>query len=521
MTTSTLNETALNTELLLTDKVQQLIEKAHRAFEATRQNLLIRRAQRQAKWDAGELPKVPDHPEAQHGAWRVRPLPLDLQTRRVEITGPINNPKMVINMLSRNDAGVRADAAMLDFEDSMKPTWENVLQGLENLIGAANGTLQHREEKPTGIKTYQLNPDDMPLLMVRVRGLHMQEQHFKVDGKAVSAGLFDLVTSVAHTAKSLIQQGKTPKYYIPKCEHYLEARWWNYLLSFLEDELHLVRGALRCTLLIETLPATFQIEEILFEMRDHIAALNIGRWDKIFSDIKTLRNHPDRILADRGSIGLNRPWMKAYALRLIHFCHKRGAFALGGMAAFTPGSTAARRAEQNQKVVADKSFEASLGCDGCWVSHPYFIGGALSAFPQKNQISTPLPDLPDPDALLHIGGGPYTKQALIENIRVGIAYCAGWAQGLGCIAWNDLMEDLATLEISRSQTGQWIQHHVVLETGEMVTAKWVATLFEQELEHLEEEMQWDPHERQMWQKAAEQACNVFTEQPFRLFFDLD
>ena len=367
-----------------------LIARLERELGERRLELLEARRRRQADFDAGDLPAymTGEIAEVATSEWRVAPLPDDLLCRRVEITGPISDTKMVINMLSRTAAGDRADAAMLDFEDSMKPSWANVLAGVENLIGAADGTLSFVKPAAGGqpAKSYRLDPDDMPLLMVRCRGLHLDEANLQVDGRAVSGGLLDLALSAFHTAATLLTRGKTPKYYVPKVEHHLEARWWNALLGRLEEELGVSTGTFRATFLIETLPAAFQMEEILWELREHAAGLNVGRWDKIFSDIKVLKEHPDRVMADRASISLNRPWMRNYAERLVKICHRHGAFAMGGMAAFTPGRTPELREAQTRKVVEDKELEFSLGHDGCWVSHPYFIGPALSAFPETNQL---------------------------------------------------------------------------------------------------------------------------------------
>jgi len=439
-------------EKILTPEALDQLANLQRELGPVRRTLLGARGERQKAWDRGELPGFLSAEEAglARGDWQVRPLPDDLRRRRVEITGPINDTKMVINMLSRTADGHRADAAMLDFEDSMKPSWANVLQGVENLVGAANGSLSFVKIAADGSdeKRYELDADDMPLLMVRCRGLHLEEANLRIDGTPISGGIMDLTLAVLHTAKTLMGRGRTPKYYIPKVEHYLEARWWNQLLSRLEELSELPLGTLRATFLIETLPAAFQMEEILYELRDHAAGLNVGRWDKIFSDIKVLRNHPDRVLADRASISLNRPWMRNYAERLIKICHRHGAFAMGGMAAFTPGGTPELRREQTDKVIADKEFEFALGHDGCWVSHPYFIAPAMAAFPAPNQLDI-VPEIDDEPDMLPIGTPPHTWEGLRKNVRVGIAYVKGWNQDIGCVAWDDLMEDLATLEISR------------------------------------------------------------------------
>ena len=478
---------------VLTPDALALVSRLHRELRATRLSLLRARTERQHRWDQGALPGRlgADAPAEATGDWRVAPLPADLLRRRVEITGPVNDARMVINMLSRTADGERADAAMLDFEDSMKPSWGNVIAGVENVIAAARGDLSAVKTDAEGavVKEYRLDPDDLPLLMVRVRGLHLTEANVRVDDEPVAGSLLDLALCAYHTAQELLDQGKTPTYYVPKVEHHLEARWWNRLFSLLEDELGLERSTLRATFLIETLPAALQMEPILYEVREHAAGLNGGRWDKIFSDIKCLRAHPDRVLADRASIGMNRPWMRDYAKELIRVCHTHGAFAMGGMAAFTPGRDAARREEQTAKVVADKEFEASIGHDGCWVSHPYFIGPALRPFLDvlngaDHQLGVIPDDLPAEPDLMPQGGGPYTMDGLQTNVRVGIAYMKGWNEDIGCVAWDDLMEDLATLEISRAQVWQWRANAVTLDTGETVTDDLVRRVFAEEKERI-------------------------------------
>ncbi len=469
-----------------------LIAELHRRFDEERRALLKSRDRRQAAIDAGGLPGYLDpDSEAVAGDWRVAPIPSDLLRRRVEITGPANNAKMVINMLSRNAVGDRADTAMLDFEDSMKPTWQNVIAGVHNVKQAAEGTLTHIQPARNGSteSIYALDPDDAAVIMVRVRGLHLEESNLRIDGRPVAGGLMDLVLTMVHAAGPLITRGRTPKVYVPKCEHHIEARWWNQVFRAVQEGLGLPIGTLRATFLIETLPAAFQMEEILFEIRQHAAGLNVGRWDKIFSDIKVLRRHPDRVLADRASIGMERPWMRAYAQRLVQICHRRGALAIGGMAAFTPGKSERSRQQQTAKVLADKQLEASLGHDGCWVSHPYFIGAAMSAFERDNQT-----DIVDPDAdlcpdLLPESTGPRTMMGLRTNLRVGIGYLEGWNRGLGCVAWDNLMEDLATLEISRAQTWQWLNHHVRLDDGSTVNEDLVRKIFDEELARIHHDIE--------------------------------
>jgi malate synthase len=515
-------------QLLLPLELLALVARLHRDFEPARRRLVGARAARQARWDAGELPGwlAPGELPESRGEWRIAPLPADLMRRRVEITGPVNSRKMVIQMLSRGADGARADAAMLDFEDSMRPTWEGLLDGLENVTGAARGELEFRQEaapdQPERI--YRLDPDDQPLTMVRVRGLHLAESNLEIDGRPVAGGLLELAAVAFHAARPLLARGRTPKFYVPKCEHHLEARFWNQLFQAVEDGLGLERASLRATLLIETLPAAFQTEEILWELRERATALNVGRWDKIFSDLKVLFRHPDRVLADRGTISLNRPWMRAYAENLIRVCHRHGAFAMGGMAAFTPGRTAERRAEQTAKVVDDKRFESALGHDGCWVSHPFFVGPAMSAFPREHQLDVQ-PQLEERPDLLPQGTPPHTLDGLRKNVRVGIGYLEGWQRGLGCVAWDDLMEDLATLEISRAQVGQWLHHGVALDGGPGVDRRLVARVFADELARIEAELEAEPGlkpedvaaARRRFRAATREAESIFTESPFRSF----
>lgn len=510
----------------------RLVARLHRALEGRRQELLAARRVRQKAWDGGEVPGYlpPDeHPEAR-GGWRVAELPEDLLTRRVEITGPVSDPKMVINMLSRNDRGERADAAMLDFEDSLKPTWENVMRGMENLVGAVDGSLTY--EKPGADKVYEIDPDDMPLLMVRIRGLHLDESNLRVDGAPVSGALLDLALAAHHTARELMERGRTPKYYVPKVEHYLEARWFDRLFVETQEALGIPRGTFRATFLIETLPAAFQMEEILYEFREHAAGLNGGRWDKIFSDIKVLKEHPDRVLADRNWIDIERPWMEMYVKQLIRVCHRHGAFGMGGMAPQTPGRTEEQRRRQVAGVVADKEFEAGIGHDGCWVSHPYFIGPAMEPFDEvleakgaTHQLDV-LPDIPDRPDLLPRAEGPKTLDGIRVNVRVSIGYIKGWLDGRGAVAWDDRMEDLATFEISRAQTWQWLHHAVALDDGTAVTPELVRRIFDEELGKIVDEARGFFAEQgedvvreqaRRFREARDVAERIFTEEAFRPF----
>jgi len=516
-------------ERIITPDVTGLITQLHRDLEPARKELLEARCRNQIAYDHGAVPSyLPDSDAAKaRGDWQIAPLPEDLLCRRVEITGPASDAKLVINMLSRNTEGLRADAAMLDFEDSMKPTWRNVLAGHSNLTRAVDGRLRHVQPTAPGrpAKIYRIDPDDMPLVMVRVRGLHLDEENVVCDGEPVCAGIVDLAISAFHTARRLLNAGRTPKYYVPKCEDHSEARWWNRLFTLTERALGLPRNSIRVTFLIETLPATFQMEEILYELRERAAGLNVGRWDRILSDIKVLRRHPDRILADRSSISMNRSWMRNYALRLVEVCHRHGALALGGMEAHTPGSNPAQRDKQREKLMEDKRLEADLGHDGCWISHPYFLGCALSAFQNRNQLDV-IPEVPPQLDLLPQSDGIRTIQGLRTNVRVGIAYIKAWNEGVGCIAWDGVMEDLATFEISRAQTSQWLFHGVVLEDGTQVNRELVRHLFEEEFLRITSEVWSGRSDAPMsialreitgYCRAKTEACRLFTESELRPF----
>lgn len=505
-----------------------LLAAMHRALEPERQALLAARREWQAHIDAGALPEYLDRESpASRGSWTVAPIPQDLLTRRVEITGPANSAKMVINMLSRSADGVRADTAMLDLEDAMKPEWGNVMAAIVNIREAAAGTLTHVERGTGGEKTYRLDPKDRAVIIPRPRGLHLDEVNLRVDGTPVSSALLDLVLTAWHSAPVLVAHGHTPAYYIPKVEHRAEARWWGQALAKIEDALGLSRGAMKATFLVETLPAAFEMEEILFAAREHAVGLNVGRWDKIFSDIKTLKRHSSRILADRARVGMDRPWMANYAYRCVQIGHQRRAFGLGGMAAFTPGRTAELRAEQTAKVIADKRLEAERGHDGCWVSHPYFIGPALAQFTRQNQLDALHANRDRFPDLLPQAGTPRTLAGLRTNLRVGIGYLNGWARGIGCVAWDNLMEDLATLEISRAQTWQWLHYGIRLDDGPTVTEQLVRKIFAEELERIHGEVRnglhgpADPILEDGFVQAAREAEAVFTRPELTDFLTLE
>jgi len=511
---------------LLTDDLLKIVAHLHMQFNQNRLDLLAQRKVRQAGYDAGETPEYfQDGSLPHHGDWKIASIPKDLLKRRVEITGPVSSAKMVINMLNPDANGLRADMAMLDFEDSMKPSWNNVLNGIANVKGVANGNLEFYDEIKN--KHYQYNNDDHAKLMIRIRGLHLQESNLQIDGQPISAALLDFVASVYHTAKQQITAGLTPKFYVPKIEHYLEARYWNELFTAVERLMNIEVGTIRMTFLIETLPAAFQMEEILYELKDHIVAMNVGRWDKIFSDIKVLRNHPDKVMADRATIDMSKFWMSNYAKRLIKICHSHGAMAIGGMSAFTPGKDETQRLAQTNKVIADKKNEAFIGHDGCWVSHPYFIKPALDQFKQDNQLQRLLAEFDKYPNLIPKSEGPNTLAGLVTNIRVAIAYQKGWNDDIGCVSWDGMMEDLATLEISRAQTWQCMKHKVKLEEGKIVDKKLIKKIFEQELKKINQELtetlKGEILERQidLFKQARREAETLFTQDEFKDFFSFE
>lgn len=487
------------------EELKRILIKASKRFNRQRSNLLNERQVLKAK---RYIPEINHLSEAHMTAWQVSNVPDSLMKRRVEITGPANNTKMVIQMLSANENGDFADTAMIDFEDSMKPSFDNVLTGYVNCIGAVRGDLSFFDNG----KEYQISSKNV-FPMIRIRGLHLDESNILVDNEPTCAGLVDLITTCYLTFRHYRERGLNPKYYIPKCETVQEARFWNNLLSFTEDELGLSRGEIKVSLLIETYPAACSVEEILYEVRDHAVALNVGRWDKIFSDIKVFAKSPDHILRDRSSIGLNSPWMENYAKRVIKICHRRGALAIGGMAAFTPGKTEELRYQQNLKVINDKKLEYSWGHDGCWVSHPYFITSALSVFKKDNQLDRMLEDFDEFDSIEPQGGGPYTFAALRQNIKVGITYLYYWDKDIGCIALDNQMEDLATLEISRAQVWQWLYHKVVLDNHKIVTPAYLREVFDE----VEKELSSEINDGYGVKLASDKCFEIFTEEKLRDF----
>jgi malate synthase len=458
VTTTDLTVSAPDEAGVLTPEALDLVVALEREFAGRREELLRVRAERQERIQSGELPDFLESTRSvRDGDWRVAPAPADLQDRRVEITGPAGDRKMVINAFN---SGARV--YMADFEDANSPTWENVVGGQQNLTDAIERTISLEQ----GEKRYELN-DEVAVLLVRPRGWHLQERHVEIDGKHVSAGLFDFGVYLQRNVERLLEHDTGPYFYLPKLESHLEARLWNDVFCFAQDRLGIPRGTIKATVLIETILAAFEMEEILYELREHSAGLNAGRWDYIFSVIKKFRERPEFVLPDRAQVTMTVPFMRAYTELLVKTCHRRGAHAIGGMAAFIPSR---RDPEVNEIALArvreDKARESGDGFDGTWVAHPDLVPTAMAEFDavlgeRPNQLERLREDVTSRAAdLLNVAASPgeITEAGVRANVSVGLRYIAAWLQGVGAAAIDNLMEDAATAEISRSQIWQWIRH---------------------------------------------------------------
>lgn len=471
---------------ILTPDALGFLAELHRNFDGERQRLLALRATRAKQYSRGELPGfLPETLSVREGAWRVAPIPADLQDRRVEITGPPDR-KMVINALNSG-----AKAFMADFEDSTSPMWDNLIRGQINLRDRWTGAMDHRD-KDTG-KHYVLAKKPA-VLMVRPRGWHLPENHLRIDRHAISGALFDFGLYFFHNAKAAIRHGSGPYFYLPKIESHLEARLWNSVFTFAQSALGLPLGSIKATVLIETLPAAFEMDEILYELREHMAGLNCGRWDYIFSFIKTLAPNRKYILPDRSQVVMSKAFLAAYSALLIKTCHNRSAFAMGGMAAQIPNR---KDREANEialdKVRADKEREARNGHDGTWVAHPDLVPVAMDVFnalmPTPNQLYVKREDVVvGQKELLEVHKGSKTEAGFRENIRVGVLYIEAWLRGRGAVPINNLMEDAATAEISRSQIWQWLKFGATLDTGAKVTGKFFEKCLREEMKRVKEEV---------------------------------
>jgi len=467
-------------EQILTPEALALVVRLTRAFEPRRQALLAARVERAARLDAGERPDfLPETAHIRDGDWTIAPIPPALACRRVEITGPVER-KMVINAFNSG-----ADSYMTDFEDSNTPNWDNQITGQINMRDAVRRTISLEQNG----KRYQLN-DKIATLVVRPRGWHLDEKHVLVDGQRISGGIFDFALFMVHNAKEQLARGAGPYFYLPKLESHLEARLWNDIFVMTQEELGLPQGTIKATVLIETILAAFEMDEILYELRDHSAGLNAGRWDYIFSCIKKFKLDKNFCLADRPKVGMTSPFMRAYALLLLKTCHKRRAPAIGGMAALIPIKNDPEKNEIAMSGVrSDKARDATDGYDGGWVAHPGLVELAMGEFKKvlgdkPNQIDRQRPDVQVTAAELldFRPEAPITEEGLRYNINVGIHYLGAWLAGNGCVPIHNLMEDAATAEISRSQVWQWIRSPKgVLDDGRKVTAEMVRAMIPEEL----------------------------------------
>ncbi|MDE3205558.1 MAG: malate synthase A [Acidobacteriota bacterium] len=468
-------------ETVLSPEAVDFLVALHREFAPRRREILDARQLRQAAFDAGERPGfLPETASIRAAAWQVPEAPKALADRRVEITGPVER-KMMINALN---SGARV--FMADFEDANSPTWDNVVEGQANCRDAVRRSLA----VDAGEKSYRLRPDEeLATLVVRPRGWHLTEKHFSVDGERIPASLFDFGLYVFHNGRESLERGFGPYFYLPKLEGHLEARLWNDVMTAAEDRLRLDRGSIRATVLIETITAAFEMDEILYELRDHITGLNAGRWDYIFSVAKRFHADPDFVLPDRSLVTMTTPFMRGYTELLVKTCHQRGAHAIGGMSAFIPNR---RKPEVTEaalaKVREDKRREAGDGFDGTWVAHPDLVATAMAEFDAvlgdgPNQLDRQRPEVQvGPGRLLTVGRprDGITMAGLRTNIDVGLRYLASWLSGTGAAAIHDLMEDAATAEISRAQVWQWVHHNICFkEPHQCVTADLVREILDE------------------------------------------
>lgn len=503
---------------VLTPEALNFISALHEKFDEKRLQLLNQRGIQQNEFDAGAFPKFPRETiTIRESAWVAGKIPNDLLDRRVEITGPVDR-KMIINALNSG-----AKTFMADLEDSNSPTWKNTIEGQKNLIDANKKTISLIDAKKN--KTYQLNPETA-VLIVRPRGLHLNERHLLINDKEVSGSLVDFGLYVFHNTKTLLEKGTAPYFYLPKLEHYLEARWWNEVFTFAEDYLKVEKGTFKATVLIETITASFQLDEIIYELRDHIVGLNCGRWDYIFSYIKKFRNHQNFVVPNRDQVTMTTPFMDAYSKLVIQRCHKRGISAIGGMAAQIPIKN-----DENANAIAlenvrkDKEREVKNGHDGTWVAHPALVSIAMSEFdkhmPGANQLHITRDDINITEKdLVEIPKGTVTEAGIRKNINVGILYTEAWLRGHGAVALYNLMEDAATAEISRTQVWQWLKNEVKLEDGRKFTTDLYEELFDDEVEKITTEVGEDTINNTKFKLAFELFDKLVSSEKFEEFLTL-
>ena len=501
---------------LFSDELTAFLIALHENFNHKRLELLEARKNVQKEFDKGIMPGFPAETEAiRSGDWKCAPLPEEILDRRVEITGPVDR-KMIINALNSG-----ASCFMADFEDSNSPTWENGMDGQLNLTDAVDKTISFENENG---KKYDL-AEKTAVLFVRPRGLHLNEKNILINGEEASGSLTDFGIYFFRNAKKLLEKGSRPYFYLPKLEHYKEARWWNSVFVFAQDYLGIPQATIKATVLIETITASFQLDEILYELKEHSKGLNCGRWDYIFSYIKRFRNLPEFLLPDRDQVTMTSPFMAAYSKRVIEVCHKRGVFAMGGMAAQIPVKN---NEEENEKayakVRADKEREVKNGHDGTWVAHPALVKVAKDIFdefmPTPNQIYKQFDYKITEEQLLEIPKGKITENGVRKNINVGILYIESWLMGVGAAAIYNLMEDAATAEISRTQVWQWLRNKAVLEDGRTLTKELVAQWQDEELSKIREYVGSERFDHGKFHLAAKLFGELTEDEKFEEFLTL-
>lgn len=484
---------------ILTEDAMAFLTALQQRFDTERLDLLKRRQHQQVVFDTGKFPEFPvETKRIRESDWKAAPIPHDLLDRRVEITGPVDR-KMLINALNSD-----AKTFMADFEDSNAPSWTNCLEGQQNLIDANKRTIEFHD--PNRNKSYALKGEPA-VLLVRPRGLHLNERHIVIDETEMSASLFDFGLYVFHNTKTLMANNTAPYFYLPKLEHYLEARWWNEVFEFAQAYLEVPSGTFKATVLVETITASHQLDEIIYELKDHIVGLNCGRWDYIFSYIKKFRNHPDFVVPNRDQVTMTSPFMDAYSKLVIQRCHKRGILAIGGMAAQIPiKNNEKANAAALKKVRLDKEREVKNGHDGTWVAHPALIGVAMDEFnkhmPTPNQLHITRDDIAiSSEDLVELPKGTVTEAGVRKNINVGILYLEAWLQGNGAVALYNLMEDAATAEISRTQIWHWLDKEVTLEDGRKFDVPLFKTIVNDEMEMIITEVGPDKIKNTQFQRA--------------------
>ena len=503
---------------ILTDEALEFLGVLHEKFNDSRLKLLSRRKDQQKVFDKGQIPEFPRETKViREGNWTANSIPEDLQDRRVEITGPVDR-KMIINALNSG-----AKTFMADLEDSNAPSWKNSIEGQQNLIDANKKTISLVDLNRN--KSYKLNAKTA-VLLVRPRGLHLNERHLLFNDQEASGSLVDFGLYVFHNTKTMLENGTAPYFYLPKLEHYLEARWWNEVFTFAENYLNVPVGRFKATVLIETITASFQLDEIIYELKDHIVGLNCGRWDYIFSYIKKFRNHPNFVVPNRDQVTMTSPFMDAYSKLVIQRCHKRGILAIGGMAAQIPiKNNESANKEALEKVRKDKEREVKNGHDGTWVAHPALVEVAMNEFNKHmktpNQLHVTRDDVTITEQdLVEIPEGTVTEAGIRKNINVGILYIEAWLRGYGAVALYNLMEDAATAEISRTQVWQWLKNEVTLEDGRVFNQALFQDIFDDEIEKIITEVGEDNLPKTKFKLAISLFKKLVTAKKFEEFLTL-